>query len=392
MEIWDRVIQCQCALFGIRGEKGIGKSRLLSRFLKKTGVKPDSVRMIFCRPENQNAPFFPILEEIRRSFPVETTLERSTLDEMFDLFGIRSSNRNRMAKILAQLLEVQLEPQGEKNILPPEILHQEALDLLTAFLLQRTPKSPLIVGIEDLHWADPLTLKVLKRIGVAPPPAPFLMLFTSRDFPERPGVDFPSVEHVFLEPFSSLEIADFLQKMDPDGCLSSECRTKIGKESDGIPLFVEELVHHYRKSPPLDPIHPCSIPGVLDDYLTHRLQTAGSNRFLLGKAAVIGDTFTRDMLILLCSDDERKNLDSRLEALIRSGLIKPSGGDEDQHFIFSNTLLRYKAYTSQTDRTRRNLHRRLCQLFENQTEKTRLFSIKGPTTAPGAVTQTSPAI
>ena len=372
-EIWERVLQSQCALFGIRGEKGMGKSRLLSCFLKQAGADPSHIRMIFCRPDRQGTPFFPIIEEIRTSFAVESILTQSTLEKMFDVIEIRPGTRNRVGKVLAQLMEVPLELPGEKGLLPPEILHQEAIEFLTAFLLRRSPKSPLIVGVEDIHWADPLTMKVLKRVGVAPPPAPFLLLFTSRNPPDRPGGDFSRVEHVFLEPISSGEIRELVQEMDPQERISPENRKRIERESDGIPLFVEELVRLFRDAPAGDSLPPGSVPEILDDYLTHRLQTAGSNRFLLGKASVIGQCFTRDLLLAICSEDERKNFDSRLEGLTRSGLIKPSEVEGTPLFAFSSALLRHKAYSSLTDRTRRALHRQVLQSLETQAGKTVAF-------------------
>ena len=365
-EIWERVLQSQCAIFGIRGEKGMGKSRLLCHFLKKTQTGPVLVRTIFCRPETQGSPFFPMADEIRESFAVGKLLDQKTLEKMFDAVGIRSPYRHRLGKVLSQILEVPLESSGENTPIPKEELYQEAIELFTRFMLLRPDKTPLILAIEDIHWGDPYTLRILKRIGVAPPAAPFLLLFTSRDTADRSGVDFWRVEHVLLGPLPSRDIRTFLEEMDHQGQLGPEIREKIEKDSDGIPLFVEELVRYYQNTPNTHSLHPCQLPGTLEDFLAHKLHSTGENRFLLGKAAVLGESFTRELLLPLCSEEEKKNLDSRLEGLIQSKILKFTEVDGHILYSFSNTLLRYRAYQTLTDRRRRELHRRTLHLLESR--------------------------
>jgi DNA-binding SARP family transcriptional activator len=243
-EIWERVLQSQCAIFGIRGEKGMGKSRLLCHFLKKIQTEPVLVRTIFCRPETQGAPFFPMADEIRKAFSVGNLLDQKTLEKMLDTVGIRSPYRHRLGKVLSQILEVPLESSGENTPIPKEELYQEAIELFTRFMLLRPDKTPLILAIEDIHWGDPYTLRILKRIGVAPPAAPFLLLFTSRDTADRSGVDFWRVEHVLLEALPSRDIRNLIEAMDPHRQLAPEITETIERDSDGIPLFFEELVRH----------------------------------------------------------------------------------------------------------------------------------------------------
>ena len=372
-EIWERVLQSQCALFGIRGEKGTGKSRLLCHFLKKIRTAPVLIRTIFCRPETQGSPFFPMVEEVMESFQVGSLLDQKTLEKMFDTIGIRNQYRHRMGKVLSHLMEIPLETQGGNGPVSQEELYQDAIELFTRFALHRPSKMPLILAIEDIQWADPYTLRILKRIGVAPPPAPFLLLFTSRDFPDRPGVDFCRVEHVFLEALPSGDIRKFLQGMDPHGQIAPEFREKIERESDGIPLFAEELVRSHRNNPSDRPPHLFGVPGTLEDFLTHKLHTTGENRFLLGKASVLGEAFPHELLIPLCSEEEKTSLDSRLEGLIQSRILKRSEVDGRLLYSFCNTLLRYRAYISLTDRKRRELHLRMLHLLESQGESSPSF-------------------
>ncbi len=370
MGVWEKVLQCQCAIFGIRGEKGIGKSRLLYHFLKKARTGPVLIRKIFCRPETQASPFSSILEEIRDSFGVETHLYQSSLDRIFDTIGIRFPSRSRMGKVLSQLLGITSTDGREKSPIPQEELHQDANELLTRFLLRRTNKIPLIVAVEDIHWADPDTARILRGIGNSPPPAPFLLLFTSRESPDHRNQAFASVEHIHLAPLASPEIQRLIRKMDPQGEIPPAIRGRIGMESDGIPLFIEELVRHHRKGS----THPISVPQPLEDYLNHRLQMAGTGRFMLGKAAVLGKTFTRDLLLPLCSEEEQRDLDSRIEGLVRTQFLKVSESEGSLRYSFCHTLLRHMAYTSMTDRTRREILLRATELLESKTEKSFLFS------------------
>jgi len=365
-ETWERILQKQCAIFGIRGEKGSGKSRLLCHFLKQTRSAPVFIRTIFCRPETQGSPFLPMVFEIRDAFAVGKTLDTKTLEKMLDAIGIRSPYRHRLGKVLSQTLEVPLEGNGENTPIPKEELYQEAIELFTRFMLLRPDQTPLILAIEDIHWGDPYTLRILKRIAVAPPAAPFLLLFTSRDGADRSGVDFWKVEHVLLEPLPSGDIRNLIGAMDPDRQLGPEIREKIEKDSDGIPLFVEELVRHYQNNPEIHSFHPCQIPGTLEDFLSHKLHSTGENRFLLGKASVLGEFFTRELLLPLCSEEEQKNLDSRIDGLIQSKILKFTEIGGHILYAFSNTLLRYRAYRSLMDRRRRELHRRVLHLLESR--------------------------
>lgn len=370
MGVWEKVLQCQCAIFGIRGEKGIGKSRLLYHFLKKARTSPVLIRKIFCRPESQASPFSSILDEIRDSFGVETHLYQASLDRIFDTIGIRFPSRNRMGKVLSQLMGITLIDGRDKNPIPQEKLHQDANDLLTRFLLRRTNKIPLIVAVENIHWADPDTVRILREIGSSPPPAPFLLLFTSREVSFNRNQEFASVEHIRLEPLAFHETQRLIKKMDPQREIPPANREKIGMDSDGIPLFIEELVRHHKKGSP----HPISVPQPLEDYLNHRLQMAGTGRFLLGKAAMLGKTFSRDLLFLFCSEEEQRDFDSRIEGLIRTQFLQVSESGGTLYYSFCHTLFRYMAYTSMTDRTKREIRLRATELLESKTKKSSLFS------------------
>ncbi|HEX7198936.1 MAG TPA: AAA family ATPase, partial [Dongiaceae bacterium] len=190
MRRWERARQGDGQFVLIVGEPGLGKSRLIEEFHGRLRDTPHTWLEWSCSQLLQNTPLHPIAEWGRQRFGgADVSAERRIADLESTLAQIKLDPAEN-APLLAPLLDIPL-PQEHPPTLAPDELRRRQLAALTAAVMASARVQPVVLAIEDLHWADPTTLDVLR--GVAGPGAlvPLFIVATTR--PEfRPPWDMRS--------------------------------------------------------------------------------------------------------------------------------------------------------------------------------------------------------
>jgi len=174
--LWEGAQAGRAGALLLSGEPGIGKSRLIHELRRR--VPPAGWLETRCAEENQASPLRPIVELLLAApEPVERMLARCGFDvaETLPLF--------------ATLLSIPLDPANEPLQLTPERRKELTLQAIVTLVLRLAQERPLVLALEDLHWADPTTLEVAGLLvqevrsaqAVAPDPPPRLgLVFTAR--------------------------------------------------------------------------------------------------------------------------------------------------------------------------------------------------------------------
>jgi predicted ATPase len=174
----------------IVGEPGIGKSRLIEEFHSRLRDTPHTWVEWSCSQLLQNTPLHPITEWGRQRFgggdvPVEPRL--ADLENTLTLIKLDPAEN---VPLLAPLLDMPL-PKEHVVSLAPEELRRRQFAALTSWTIASARVQPVVPVFEDLHWADPTTLDVLRRLGERGALAPLFIVATTR--PEfRPPWDMRS--------------------------------------------------------------------------------------------------------------------------------------------------------------------------------------------------------
>ena len=179
MRRWERARQGDGQLVLIVGEPGLGKSRLIEEFHARLRETPHTWVEWSCSQLLQNTPLHPIAEWGRQRFGgADVPAEQRLADLESSLAQVKLDPAEN-APLLAPLLDIPL-PQERCLTLAPEELRRRQLAALTNWVIAGAQAQPLVLAVEDMHWADPTTLDLLRGIAERGALAPLFVLITAR--------------------------------------------------------------------------------------------------------------------------------------------------------------------------------------------------------------------
>jgi hypothetical protein len=160
---WERARAGEGQLALVVGEPGLGKSRLIEEFHARLAETPHTWSEWSASQLLQNTPLHPIAEWGRLRFGLDTPAEQrlADLEGTLRLIGL---DPVEYAPLLAPLVDIPL-PHGRAANFPPEELRRRQLAAMSAWALAGARSQPLVLAFEDLHWADPTSLDLLRALA-----------------------------------------------------------------------------------------------------------------------------------------------------------------------------------------------------------------------------------
>lgn len=329
-----------CRLVTVAGAPGIGKSRLAGEFL--TAIGDDATVLVGQCLAYGEGTTYRALADIVRALGGDP---RSAIEQL--LAGDEQAVRGILGAI--GLSDEPAQP-------------EETSWALRRLLEQLARDRPLVVAVEDIHWAHPALLDLLDHVATLSTGSPILLVCLTRPelLESRPqwAAPQPNRSVILLEALADAQSRELAQ------LLGAGVRSpRIAGRAEGNPLFVEQLVAVDAGQDTGE--LPVSIQAVLAARID-RLEDG--ERVLLQRAAVEGRTFHAGALRALVPDDERRFVNPHLVALARKGLI---GGDRaeferEDAFRFTHALIREAAYAGVPKLLRAELHAGLAGWLEER--------------------------
>jgi class 3 adenylate cyclase len=234
---WERARKGEGQLALVIGEPGIGKSRLIEEFHARLAETPHTWVEWSASQLLQNTPLHPIAEWGRQRFGVDAAAEQrlADLEGTLRLIGLDPAE---YAPLLAPLVDILLPPARLANY-PPEELRRRQLTAMTAWVLAGARSQPVVLVFEDLHWADPTSLDLLRAFADRGAQVPMLLLATTR--PEfRPDWSVRSHHSLIsLSPLDRAQVAHMVSEISARHALPKEVIEGMSERTGGVPLFVE---------------------------------------------------------------------------------------------------------------------------------------------------------
>ena len=195
--------------------------------------------------------------------------------------------------MLAPLLDIPLPPERAPTLTPEE-LRRRQLAALTNWVMAGARVQPVVLALEDVHWADPTTLDLLRGIAERGALAPLFVLITAR--PEfRPPWGVRSHHGtISLVPLDRQQVRHMVGELAARHALPKEVVEGVTERTGGVPLFVEEVTRLLLERGEQGGIQ--AIPPTLQQSLTARLDRLGSAREVAQIGAVIGRDFSYALL------------------------------------------------------------------------------------------------
>ncbi|MGJ4942006.1 AAA family ATPase [Bradyrhizobium sp. HKCCYLS1011] len=366
---WQQVNSGEGRVVLLCGDPGIGKSRLVATIEQ---VVRDGRHFAFrfsCSPLHRHTPLYPVIhlvqriaslhgtdsadvrrEKLRRSLPADASAE--DIVHLADLLSIPNTAEEQASNV---------SPRAKKEMTFTAILRQ---------FESSAWRSPIAVTFEDIHWADATTLDLLARLIDLAEQIPILVIITSRRVDPHPA--WSSRPHVTVRILNALDrhlAAVLVQEVAGNLHLSSQFVDRIVANSDGVPLFIEELTRSIleRDRQQNDGSNdstewqfaPGTIPATLHASLMSRLDRLPLGKEIAQTSSVIGREFSFDILQAI-SDLSHIQIKRSLRELIEAQLIIP----HDAVYLFKHALVQETAYASLPRERRSAIHRKIAEVLE----------------------------
>ena len=361
---WERTRKGEGQLVLVIGEPGIGKSRLIEEFHARLAETPHSWVEWSASQLLQNTPLHPIAEWGRQRFGVDVPAEQrlADLEGTLRLIGLDPAE---YAPLLAPLVDIPL-PSARAANLPPEELRRRQLAAMTAWVLAGARSQPVVLAFEDLHWADPTSLDLLRALADRGAQAPMLLLATTR--PEfRPDWSVRSHHSLIsLSPLDRAQVAHMVSEISARHALSKEVIEAVSERTGGVPLFVEEVTRLLVERGAQGGVQ--AIPPTLQQSLAARLDRLGPAREIAQIGAVLGRDFVHALLRDVAEMDEQ-TLQASLDRLAEADLLLVEGAPPEAKYRFKHALIQDAAYDSLLKSRRQPLHRRAAELLRDDKER-----------------------
>jgi tetratricopeptide (TPR) repeat protein len=316
-------------------------------------------------PYDQHAAWSPLTTALQRFLhwrPHEpAAAQRAALEQAVHQYGLPLAPT---VPGLALLLGGDLP--GEPDDLPlldPQHRRQQILTALLTLLTAVARRQPLVFILEDLHWSDPSTLELLERLVDSGPTAAISTLVTCRPPFQPAWVGRAHVTPLVVPRLSPAQAETLVRRVAGNTALPSEVLHHLVQQTDGVPLFLEELTKTVLESNAFQQPagRPLPIPATLQDALMARLDRLGTARRLAQVGAIIGREFSYALLQALTALKDTA-LQPDLARLVAAELVYQQGLPPQATYVFKHALMRDAAYQSMLQRTRQQLHARLVRV------------------------------
>ena len=360
----------------LSGEAGIGKSRLVE-VLRERASGQGATPMVFrCSPYHQQSALYPVIEHLQRLLHWDrTAAPEARLQALEQALQTSRLPLAEVTPLLAALLSLPHPAQYPPLNLAPQRQRQQTHDALVAWLLEQTEQQPVLAVWEDLHWADPSTLELLGLVLDQVPTARICVLLTCRPEFQPSWTSRSHLSQVTLSRLGSPQVQVMISSLTGGKTLPVVVVEQIVAKTDGVPLFVEELVkmilesglvreegNQYRLSGPLPPL---AIPSTLHDSLMARLDRLATVKEVAQLGATIGRTFSYALLQAVSPRDEA-TVQQGLRQLVAAELVYQRGTLPQATYMFKHALIQEAAYQSLLRSTRQQVHQRIAQALEAQ--------------------------
>ena len=374
LERWSQVASGTGQSVVITGEPGIGKSRLATELGRRVGSRTHSWLEARCTVETCNRVLHPILEVIERVLDlgdVEPAARLDRIEAALIGFGFRPGE---VVPLVATLLSV---PHGDRYPaveLSPIRRRELTLNVIVSLLIELGERAPVVLFVEDLHWADPTTLDLLCALVTAIPSSRILALFSAR--PEfEPPWPTSATDQIQLTRLARPQVEQIVGQLTGGKTLPGGVLAQMVARTDGVPLFVEELTRmviesgaltargdHYELTGELSEL---AIPTTLRASLMARLDRLGRAKKTAQLAAALGREFDLPLLTAVGSLDEAA-VQEDLDRLVAADLVHHKRRLRNPTWLFRHALIRDTAYESMPRRVQHKVHARIAEVIEQQ--------------------------
>src|SRR5262245_10349453 len=356
----------------IAGEAGLGKTRLVDEIALEARARGMFVVRGQCHDMEGAPPYLPFVEAIEYGLTVSAR----------DVFRAAMGEAGPEIARFVPKVRVAFPDLPPPLALPTDQARHYMFESVCDFFARAAAIQPLLIVLEDLHWADESTTQMLQSVARRADRSALLVIGTYRDVDLVPGHPMmraiehlsrlPALTRIALKRLSAAEVAEILTSLagqEPPERLVQ----LVFAETEGVPFFVEEIYRHLAEERRLTDaagkwlpevaVGEIEVPETVRLVLARRIERIGETaQGILTSAACIGRTFTFDFLTAVSEAKEDDLLDA-LEAAERARLIVAEEGRQPR-FVFAHEQIRQTLLARMSSLRRQRLYRRVADTLE----------------------------
>jgi class 3 adenylate cyclase/tetratricopeptide (TPR) repeat protein len=369
------------AVFSIYGTAGTGKSRLVKEFKESLNLSEIQWLEGHAYPYTQNIPYYPLFNLLSRALQIEEGDPPEKIKEKIEsgIAGLTGEH----AEYVPYIGSLFSQSYSEIEDVSPEYWQDQLQKAIQTILSELAHQGPTIIRLEDLHWADPSFLELIRLLLTEfREPVLFLCIY-------RPVISLLSSHQIssMANPYQEIRLQD-LSPSESQGMVESLLKTEtipsdlqrfVQDKIEGNPFYIEEVINSLIESETLirdnggwritKAIDESDISSAIHGVIAGRLdRLEKETKRILQEASVIGRAFLYDILKRITELKDR--VDQSLQGLERLDLIRTRSLQPDLEYIFKHTLTQEVVYNGLLKKERKAIHERIGtvmeQLFHNK--------------------------
>jgi class 3 adenylate cyclase len=361
------------------GDAGLGKTRMLAELLSLAGE--DVTRLEGrCVSYGAGSPYGPFVELLRTWLGVEETdTELAVRTKLRARAGaLLGAAQDRTLPYLGLILSIRLEQDVERELLAlsADELSDRVQDAFARWAEALGATRPLVLAIDDLHWADRTTRDLAERLLALTDRSAVMLAAALRPDPGSEGWSFRletqtrfahRVEELSLAPLEAEAARVLIDELAPPGLVGEPVKEEVVAKAEGNPLYLEELLRALletgggrRRTWTITPKSAAELPPALEALLVARIDRLESSaRRLAQVASVVGREFPVSVAAAVAGSSE-----GDIAALLRAEIVREVRRFPELECTFRHGLLQEAALSTLTPTSQRELYGRVGDAME----------------------------
>jgi class 3 adenylate cyclase/tetratricopeptide (TPR) repeat protein len=353
-ERWRLVQEGEGQVALVLGDAGMGKSRLVRALRDAIAGSAHWLVQWQCSAHHAGSALWPVIQQLRR----EAQLLPDDPPEVArgKLQAVAGATQEAQALYAGLLGVAGAQPQPHAD-LGPQMQRARTLEVLVEHLVSLATHKPLLLVVEDIHWIDPSTEELVERLVDALETARVFVLATCRQGHEPARAAYAGATRLTLSRLGRGGVEAIMARLGGQR-LQADTVQRVVAQSDGVPLFVEELTKAVLET------GEASIPVSLMSSLMARLDRVPEVREIAQVAACIGREFDRATLEAVA--EHPATVAPALDRLVQAELVFAHGARAAGRFVFKHALVQEAAADSLLRSRRQAIHARILQVLEQR--------------------------